>query len=316
VLDAAREAERAHETESHRGNPYPDAWDAYDESRAAVAGLLGVDPDTVALTNSTADGISRVANAVDWARGDTVVRTDLEHPAGVLPFARLGPQGVSVREVSAPEGRLDREAYAEAVADADFVCLSSLSWLHGTRLPVRDAVELAHPVDPTEWGADAVAAAGHKWLLGTWGAGFLYVSPDAVADLEPRHVGYRAVPKGADGLDYHDGAARFEVGTQSLAPHAALREAVAVREELGAETVSSHIERLATRLAEGLGDRLASPLPPESGLVAFDDPTPEATVERLADAGIHVRTVPGERIRASVHVFNDETDVDALLAAL
>lgn len=333
VLDAAREAERSHETEAHRGNPYPDAWDAYDASRAAVAGLLSVDSDTVALTNSTADGISRVANAVDWTRGDVVVRTDLEHPAGVLPFARLGPQGVSITEVAAPGGRLDREAYAEAVADADFVCLSSLSWLHGTRLPVRDAVELAHdagafvlidavqsvghhPVDPTEWGADAIAAAGHKWLLGTWGAGFLYISPDAVANLEPRHVGYRAVPKGADGLQYHDGAARFEVGTQSLAPHAALREAIALRAELGAEIITDHIERLATRLAGGLGDRLVSPRPPESGLVAFDDPAPEATVERLAEAGIHVRTVPGERIRASVHVFNDASDVDALLAEL
>lgn len=333
VLDAADDAQRAHETEAHRGNPYPYAWDAYAESRAAVAGLLGAAADEVALTNSTADGISRVANAVAWNRGNTVVRTDLEHPAGVLPFERLAPDGVTTRVVPAPDGRLDREAYADAVADARFVVVSSLSWLHGTRLPVRDAVELAHdagafvlvdavqsvghhPVDVHEWGADAVAAAGHKWLLGVWGAGFLHVAPDALDALEPRHVGYRATPKGAESLDYHDTAARFEVGTQSLSPHAALREGIAIREELGADTVTERIDALASRLAEGLGDRLAFPGTPESGLVAFDDPTPEATVERLADEGIHVRTVPGDRIRASVHVFNTAEDVDALLAAL
>lgn len=333
VLAAAREAQRAHEVEGHRGNPYPYARDAYDESRAAVARLIGADPESVALTNSTADAISRVVNAVEWAPGDVVVRTDLEHPAGVLPFARLERDGVEVRAVPAPEGRLDREAYAEAVADAAFVCLSSLSWLHGTRLPVRDAVEIAHdagafvlvdavqsvghhPVDVGEWGADAVAAAGHKWLLGVWGAGFLYVAPDVVGELEPRHVGYRAVPKKAEGFRYEPGAARFEVGTQSLAPHAALREAIAVREELGADAVSAHVERLAERLLDGLGDRARSPSPPESGLVAFEDPTPEATVERLAEEGIHVRTVPGEAVRASVHVFNTEADVDALLEAL
>jgi cysteine desulfurase/selenocysteine lyase len=333
VLAAARDAQREQEVDHHRGNPYPEAWDAYDESRAAVAGLLGTDPETVALTNSTADGISRVVNAVEWERGDAVVRTDLEHPAGVLPFERLAGDGVEVREVAAPAGRLDRDAYADAVADAAFVCLSSLSWLHGTRLPVRDAVELAHdagafvlvdavqsvghhPVDVESWGADAVAAAGHKWLLGVWGAGFLYVSPDVVGDLRPRHLGYRSVPKGTDGLEFEPGTARFEVGTQSLAPHAALREAIEIRSAVGADTVSDRIGTLADRLVAGFGDRVVSPRPPESGLVVFEDPTPEATVDRLADAGIHVRTVPGDRIRASVHVFNDESDVDALLAAL
>ncbi|MFB6117382.1 aminotransferase class V-fold PLP-dependent enzyme [Halosegnis sp.] len=333
VLAAGRAAERAHERDHHRGNPYPEAWDAYDASRAAVADLLGTAPDTVALTNSTADGISRVASALPWEQGDVVVHTDLEHPAGRLPFQRLARDGVEVREVPTTAGRLDREAYADAVADARLVCLSSLSWLHGTRLPVRDAVEIAHdagtrilvdavqsvghhPVDAEAWGADAVAAAGHKWLLGTWGAGFLRIAPSAVDAFEPRHLGYRAVPKGADNLDYHNSAARFEVGTQSLAPHAALREAIAIREELGPDTVTDRIGYLAERLVDGLGDRVVSPRPPESGLVAFEDPTPEATVERLNQAGIHVRTVPGDCVRASVHVFNTPEDVDALLAAL
>ena len=332
VLAAGREAERTHETEHHRGNPYPKAWDAYEESRAAVADLLGTDPDTVALTNSTADGISRVAGALSWDSGDVVVRTDLEHPAGMLPFERLGREGVEVHEVPAPDGRLDRDAYAEAVQDARLVCLSSLSWLHGTRLPVRDAVEIAHdagarvlvdavqsvghhPVDVEAWGADAVAAAGHKWLLGTWGAGFLRVAPDALDAFEPRHLGYRAVPNGGD-LDYHDAATRFEVGTQSLAPHAALREAIDIREAVGVDTVTDRIERLADRLADGLGNRVASPRPPESGLVTFEDSEPAATVGRLGERGIHVRTVPSGHIRASVHVFNTASDVDALLAAL
>lgn len=333
VLTAAHDAQRAHEVTGHRGNPYEYAWDAYDASREAVAGLLDVEPSTVALTHSTADGISRVVNAVSWSSGDVVVRTDLEHPAGILPFQRLERDGVEVRVTPAPAGQLDRDAYTEAVSDADLVCLSSLSWLHGTRLPVRDAVEIAHDagafvvvdavqsvgghaVRPADWGADAVAAAGHKWLLGVWGAGFLRVAPDIVDDLAPRHVGYRSVDSDASGFAYEPGAARFEVGTASLAPHAALTEAIEVREELGVDTVVNHIELLARRLADGLGDRLASPTPPESGLVAFEDPTPEATVARLADEGIHVRTVGKDQVRASIHVFNTAEDVDTLLAAL
>jgi selenocysteine lyase/cysteine desulfurase len=331
ALAAAREAQRAHETEAHRGNPYPYAYDAYDESREAIADFLGAPAGEVALTNSTADGLSRLASAVDWEPGDAVVRTDLEHPAGVLPWARLGREGVETRVVACPDGRLDREAYAEAVRDARLVCLSSLSWLHGTRLPVRDAVEVAHdagalvvvdavqsvghhPVDVEEWGADAVAAAGHKWLLGVWGSGVLHVrDPDRFA---PRHLGYRAVDGDGAGVAYHDGAARFEVGTASLAPHAALREAVATTREIGLDAIRDRMASLTDRLKAGLGDRLVSPREFESGLVAFSVDRPERTVEALADRGIYVRTVEdGSRtlVRASVHAFNTAADVDALL---
>jgi selenocysteine lyase/cysteine desulfurase len=333
VLDAASEAQRRHEVDAHHGNPYPHAWDAYDATRDPVARLLGAAPEEIALTGSTGDGISRVVNAVDWQEGDAVVRTDLEHPAGVLPFERLREEGVEVREVPAPEGHLDFDAYQDAVADARFVCLSSLSWLHGTRLDVERAVDVAHdagafvlvdavqsvgqhPVDVKRWGADAVAAASHKWLLGVWGAGFLYVDEDVVGDLRPRHLGYRSVPKGSAGLQYESGAARFEVGTQSLAPYAALREAVTIREELGADTVTDHVHGLAERLADGLGDRLVSPRDPESGLVTFRVDDPEPTVERLEAEDLYVRTVPSGEVRASVHVFNTVEDVDQLLDAL
>ncbi|WP_255198184.1 aminotransferase class V-fold PLP-dependent enzyme [Halorarius litoreus] len=334
VLDAAAAAQRRHEVDAHRGNPYPHAWDAYDATREPVARLLGASPEEIALTGSTGDGISRVVNAIDWNEGDVVVRTDLEHPAGILPFERLREEGVEVREVPAPDGHLDVEAYQDAVADARFVCLSSLSWLHGTRLDVERAVDVAHdagafvlvdavqsvghhPVDVKQWGADAVAAAGHKWLLGVWGAGFLYVDEAVVDDLRPRHLGYRSVPKGSEGLEYKPGAARFEVGTQSLAPYAALREAIAIHEELGADTVTAHIDGLARRLGDALGDRLVSPREPESGLVTFRVDDPETTVERLEARDIYVRTLPSSGVvRASVHVFNTADDVDALLDAL
>jgi len=81
-----------------------------------------------------------------------------------------------VRVVETEEGRIDREAYAEAVADARLVCFSAITWTHGTRLPVADLVEIADEagaftlvdavqspgqvaMDVSAWGADAVAAA-------------------------------------------------------------------------------------------------------------------------------------------------------------
>lgn len=334
VLDAASEAQRRHERHAHgETDPYVHASEAFTETRESVAGLLDTQADHVALTDSTADGISRVANAIDWQPGDVVVRTDLEHPAGVLPWDRLRDEGVEVREVACPGGRIDPDALAEAVADARLLCLNGISWLHGTHLDVGRAVEIAHdagalvlvdavqspgqaPMPVEEWNADFTVAASHKWLAGVWGAGFLHVQePER---WRPRYFGYFAIdgyePGAPDSPQYHDTAQRFEVGTNSLAPYAALREAVEIHHEIGGDAIRDRSGALTERLMDGLGDRLVSPRPAESGLVTFEVADDEALVERAKEAGVVVRSVPREGwVRASVHAFNSERDVERLL---
>ena len=316
---------------------YPAAFETFDETRDVVADFLGADPPEIALTDSTADGIARVAAAVDWDPGDIVVRTDLEHSAGVIPWWNLREQGVEVQVLEAEAGRLDLDALADAVSDPDarLLCLNSITWNYGTRLPIAEVVEIAHdhdtlvlvdavqspgqtPVDVREWGADFVAAAGHKWLLGPWGAGFLYVDREVADGLTPGVVGYRSVADtGADDLELKPGAPRLEVGTTSPAPYRGLIAAIDTVDALGHDTITGRIERLTDRLKDGVGDRLLSPREYESGLVTFTAEDPEALVERLADEGIHIRSLPyPDAVRASVHVFNTAADVDALLDAL
>jgi selenocysteine lyase/cysteine desulfurase len=175
------------------------------------------------------------------------------------------------------------------------------------------------PLDVREWGADAVAAAGHKWLLGLWGAGFLYVDADVASRLTPRTVGYRSVTTPtADRPTFASGARRFEVGSASPAPHVALREAIEAIEDVGIETIESRIQTLVDRLTAGVpDDRLYSPTIPESGLVTIDVDDPPGTVARLRDAGIIIRGLPHpEAIRVSVHAVNTAEEVDRLVTAL
>jgi len=85
VVDAADEFVRTHEYESPVGDdPYETAFQAFDRTRERVATFVGAEPDEIALTESTTAGINAIANAIDWQSGDLVVRTDLEHPAGIL----------------------------------------------------------------------------------------------------------------------------------------------------------------------------------------------------------------------------------------
>ena len=336
VVEATTDAVEHHEYVAPVAEgAYPYAFEAFEETRVAFADFLGADADEIALTQSTADGIARVAAGLDWAPGDVVVHTDLEHPAGMLPWWFLERRGVERRVLSTSGGELDLDALSDAVADARLLCLNSITWSHGTRLPVGEVVEVAHeadcrvlvdavqspgqtPVDLSAWGADVAVGASHKWLLGPWGAGWLYLNGDLTMDVEPPTASYRSVSDpSADEPRLKETAARFEVGTTSPASYAGAVEAMAVLDEIGMGTVTARIERLTDRLKAGLGDLLLSPETYESGLVTFATPDgeePESFVERAREAGVVVRSLPvPEACRASVHVFNDADDVDALL---
>ncbi|CCC39912.1 aminotransferase class V-fold PLP-dependent enzyme [Haloquadratum walsbyi] len=341
VVQAAQNAIEMHEwgVASDPG-PYPHAFDRYDDIRSTVADFLGACPEEIALTQSTSDGINRVAGALSWEPGDVIVRTDLEHPAGVLPWERLERRGCDVRVVPTQNGRIDRDAYRDAVSDASFVCLSALTWNYGTILPVEALVADAHDAgafvlvdavqipgqrsfDVTQWDADAVAMASHKWMLGLWGGGILYIDDSVIDDLDPAAIGYRSVVSPGDEESQYElksGAARFEVGTTNTAPYTALESAIEIIEDIGTDTIQSHINMLTTRASANIpSDRLVSPSNPESGLVTVHVENPQTVVDRLnAEHDIVVRTLPdpADSIRASLHVYNTREDVDALLSGL
>ena len=337
VVDAAIDFVQRHEYDAPAtADPYETAFDEFDRTRAAVSSFVGAQSDEIALTESTTAGINAITGAIDWKPGDVVVRTDLEHPAGILPYHRLKREGVEVRTVETTDGRLDRDAYIDAVADARLVSFSAITWTHGTRLPVSELVDVAHDagaftlvdavqvpgqtaMDVSEWGADVVAAAGHKWLLGLWGGGFLYVDRDVAGGLEPRTVGYRSVetPTAAE-PEFATGARRFEIGSANPAPHVALRESIRTISDIGLDRIENRVQALAGRLASGVPDeRLLSPSAPESGLVTIDVDSPSETVERLRADGFVVRALPSpDAIRVSVHAVNTAAEIDALLDAL
>ncbi|MFC6727678.1 aminotransferase class V-fold PLP-dependent enzyme [Natronoarchaeum mannanilyticum] len=256
------------------------------------------------------------------------------HEDVYLNFGAHGPSPQYVVETE--DGRVDPESFAEAVDGARLACFSAVTWTHGTRLPVAELVDIAHdagalalvdavqvpgqlPMDVEEWGADAVAAAGHKWLMGLWGGGFLYVDRDVAETLAPRTVGYRSVETPtADPYEFAAGARRFEVGSSNPAPHVALAEAIDAIDEVGIDRIADRIRKLVEHLTDSVpDDRLRSPATPESGLVTIDVDDPAATVERLASEGIVVRALPTPNaIRASIHAVNTSNEVDQLLDAL
>lgn len=338
VVDAVESTLESHEFEaSTEGGMYETAADVFEETRERVASFAGVDPSEIALTQSTTDGINRVATAMDWNRGDTVVATDLEHSAGRLPWKRLERHaGIETRIVETDSGVIDLEALDTALDGATLLCVSALDWLYGRSHPVEEIVAVAHendvlvlvdavqvpgqrPLEAGDWNADFVAAAGHKWLLGPWGAGFLYVSDRVVDSLEPVHIGYRSVrePNAAQ-YELKPGAERFEVGTMSPAPYAGLGAAITTVESLGLDVIQDRIAELTARFKDAVPpDRLRSPETFHSGLVTVRVEDAEAVVDALASDSIRVRSLPvPDSVRVSIHAANTADDVDRVASAL
>lgn len=338
VVERVEAALEHHEYESPNAEGmYPAAFDVLDETRSTVASFVDASPNEIALTQSTTDGINRVATSLDWSDGGEVVVTDVEHSAGRLPWYRLErDEGITVSVLETDRGRIDPEALATAADEATLVCFSAIDWLYGRRQPVAELVDVVRDagayslvdavqvpgqtsLDVEEWGADIVAAAAHKWLLGPWGAGFLYVDDSIVDELEPTSVGYRSVvePNEAE-FTYKEDAQRFEVATVNPAPYAGLQAAIETMTTVGLDTVEARIRELTEYLKGGLSaDRLRSPESFHSGLVSIETTNPEETVEELADAGVHIRALPTpETVRVSLHAVNDESDVDAVLSKL
>lgn len=204
------------------------------EARATIAAALVADPDDIALTHSTTDGISLVISALPWERGDRVVTTNHEHPGVLGPLQSLHDRlGVAIETVDIGDGG-DPELVLAGIRralerPARAVVLSHVLWTTGAILPVGRIGTLASeagavsiidgaqaagaiPVVLDELDVDAYAIPGQKWLLGPEGMGALWVRrsfADATIPATAGYMGYRSFDPAKGGI-LHTGARRFE----------------------------------------------------------------------------------------------------------
>jgi L-cysteine/cystine lyase len=178
----------------------------------------------------------------------------------------------------------------------------------------------ALPVDVRELGCDLSAGAGQKWLCGPDGTGMLYVSPGIRERLAPITRSYGSYADPGPGLDavLHDDARRYDTPSLSAEALAFAEAALITLADAGWPAVHERGRRLAARLAEALDERGHSVAPRgDTTLVAFSCVEAKDERDRLAERGVIVRDLPGRgQLRASVGAWNDEHDVDRLLAGL
>ena len=339
---AAAMAKYAVDFRDHGDVRWPKWRARVEDCRRGLASLLNAGEDEVAVIRNTTEAIGLVAEGIDWREGDNVVVPASEFPSNLLPWRNLTSRGVKVREIEAPDERLDPAAVRDACdTRTRLIAASWVGYATGWRNDPADLCQIAHdagalflldaiqglgvlPLDMGEVPIDFLAADGHKWLLGPEGAGVLYVRGSRLNDLRPLLVGWNSVAEagnyGASTLTLKQTAARYEGGTYATACAAGLAASLELLEPIPVAERERRLSALTERLVDGLrsaGCAIASDRTPDrgSGIVAFAPPDGDSAgcAKRLLAAGVVVRVRHG-RVRAAPHVYTSEEEVDRLIA--
>jgi selenocysteine lyase/cysteine desulfurase len=326
-------------------------WIAVKENtRGLVAGMLGARPEQVALMRNTSDGLSTVANGLDWKSGDNLVTFRGEFPSNIYPWLRVRDAfGVELRMCEERDGRIDLEELIGLVdGRTRIVAISQVQFASGFRadlerigraarahnaLLVVDVIQALGvvPIEVQSELVDVAAAACHKWLLTPEGVGLLYLSDRARERIRPTLVGWISVPNPEDYQNFEQGWNRgtlpWETGTGPSALIYGLEASLKLLNEVGIGRIQTHLETLTDYLCERLSERREKAQYEVVSSRRAGEKSQIVCIRHLAglspmDLYQHLKkrniiTAPrGERLRISPHLYNTVEDIDELVKAL
>ncbi|MFJ8886461.1 aminotransferase class V-fold PLP-dependent enzyme [Streptomyces sp. NPDC102402] len=298
------------------------SFEVVDAARAGFARIAGVPAARVAVGGSVAAHVGLVAASL--SRGAEVLAPTGEFSSVVSPFAvrgdlrmryvplaeladsvRPGTALVAFSAVQSADGR---------VADLDAVRAAAAA--HGART-MLDASQSAGWL-PLDAGAyDYTVTGGYKFLMCPRGSSFLTVTEEAQTTLPALYAGWVAAEDRWNSTygpveKLASDARRFDEPVAFLAYHGAERS-LDLLTEVGVDAVHTHATGLAARLREGLASIGHAAVPGASAIVAV--PGLGGREPDLARAGVMVSARAGN-LRAALHLYNTEADVDRALDVL
>ena len=314
------------------------------EVRRLSAQLLHAEPDDVAFVANTTHGIGLIAEGFRWQPGDNVVTAAEEYPSNLYPWMNLRLRGVEMRAVPSRGNRLEFADLAGAIdAHTRVVTISAVEFASGFRNDLAalgslcrqkgifffvDAIQALGvlPINVADLPIDALAADGHKWLLGPEGAGIFYIRREWVDRLHPIGVGWNSVVEALNfdriDLQFKPHAGRWEGGSHNVAGIVGLGASLELLLETGIDAIAAKVleltDYLCERAASAGAEIFSSRAPGEkSGIVSLSVPgkPPQDLKRRCEQAGVVVN-VRGGRLRLSPHAYNTFEELDRFVGGL
>ena len=323
------------------GSLHYDQWlDTYEALRCAAGRLIGADRGEIALVKNTSEGIATIAMGMDWRPGDTIVAFAEEFPANYYPWKLLEAHRCYVKWLSIHDSP---DVIEEACEGARLLAISFVQYLSGRKADLNaigricqrhgvfflvDAIQGlgAFPLDVRAAHIDALAADGHKWMLGPEGCGILFVRKERQNSIFPREFGWTNVAGYNDyasrDMTLRGDAGRYECGTLNTIGCYGLRTSLDFLLGIGIERIGSAVESLADQLAAGAqrkGYSLLGERTPETGAgivtiqkIGVDS---RAVVRELKNKGI-VSAARQGWVRLSPHFYISPEEIERVIDAL
>jgi len=362
VIEAVDGYNREYSSNIHRGiyEIAERATNAYEAARASTARLINA-PETaeIVFVRNATEAINLVAYS--WGRrnigrGDTIVLTEMEHHANLVPWQLLVQEKDGDLEFIpiTEDGMLRLEVY-EALLHLrpKLVAFTHVSNMLGTVNPVRELTDMAHaagalvlvdgaqavphmPVDVQEIGADFYVFSGHK-MLGPTGSGALWARRELLEAMPPFMAGGDMIREvHLRRSDWNDIPYKFEAGTPDISAEIGMGAAAEYLMKVGMDAVRAHEHELARYALEMLprevpGIEIYGPdADRRGGVVSFNLPGihPHDVAQILDRDGICIRaghhcTMPlhehfdlAASARASFDIYSIPEEIDALAVGL
>jgi selenocysteine lyase/cysteine desulfurase len=323
------------------GSLHYDKWmDAYAGLRRAAARLINASPEEIAIVKNTSEGIATVALGLDWKAGDRVIAFKEEFPSNYYPWLRLERRGVEITWLSIYD---PLEKISAAIPGARLLAVSFVNYLSGYRVDLEaigklcrqhgcfyfvDAIQGmgAFPIDVERVHIDALAADGHKWMLGPEGNGVLYVRRKWLDAIEPVEFGWTNPANYADyssrDMTLRADAGRYECGTLNTVGCFGQRASIEFLLEVGIPNVKEAVMARAAQFDEGLR-ALGYEVMIErteangSGIVSFRHPAIDCKIVVSEMKRNKISAAPRQGwVRISPHFYISEEDVEQVLRTL
>ncbi len=322
------------------------AFAALDKIRALGAGLIHARRDEVGFGFHTGYGLNIAAFGLPLKKGDEILLSEVEFPSNVYPWVALKERGIKVKFLKSRNRCFDIDIFLKAISRKTRVLsLSFVQFFNGYKNNLAEIGKIcrehglyfvvdgiqgcgAEVIDVKKCQVDIFSAGAQKWMLSPLGTGLFYIRKDLQPKLLLPWASWLSVDwklKFSD-LFYFDkpffpSARRFELGTYPYAHVFAMAEALTLIDSLGVKNIQDHnhglIDNLVTFLSDHKRYRLVSSLEPQhrSSIFSFTcDRAPEL-YRRLLKNKIICSYREGA-IRISVHLFNNQSDIDRLITIL
>lgn len=308
----------------------------------ALSGYLGCTKDEIGIVRNTTEGNTIIVNGIDFKPGDEILLWDQNHPSNNVAWEqRARRSGIVVKKVSVaaePKSKDDLIApFTKAItAKTRLISFSHISNVSGIALPAKELCQLAKSknilsqvdgaqslglldLNLKDLDCDFYTGSTHKWLMGPFENGVLYVRRERLAQIWPNVIS----------AGWKEGSTTVDeklcvLGQRNETTPFALPEIVEFHNAIGKKNVEDRVRKLNAYLKDQIRSKIpastfVTPLAPEmsAGITVINIPgkPSQEIFQKLYDVhGIACASTTG--IRLSPHIYNSMEDLNKLVEAI